>query len=39
MHCDLCHALNLEFDDRGLPDGCCCCQVHKKHGGKFPPMV
>ncbi len=36
-HCTLCHVLNTEFDDKGLPDDCCCCRMHKAHGGRFPP--
>ena len=37
-HCDLCHALKEAFTDEGLVDGCCCCRVHKEHGGMFPPI-
>ena len=37
-HCSLCHALNDIYNDDGLADGCCCCKVHKEHGGSFPPI-
>ncbi|KKN06893.1 hypothetical protein LCGC14_1072700 [marine sediment metagenome] len=29
---------NEAFTDEGLVDGCCCCRVHKEHGGRFPPI-
>ncbi|KKM72730.1 hypothetical protein LCGC14_1417560 [marine sediment metagenome] len=38
-HCTLCHLINEEFDDDGFPDGCCCCQIHKVHGGEWPPRI
>ena len=30
-HCELCH---IEAPDV-YEDGCCCCYIHRMHGGRF----